>query len=91
MGLEYQDSCISFHILHPPLTKTRSAEPLPIPEEFKVNAEVVGRGLAKRINSNKFIICHNCALQFQTRMMYMFPVTMGKLLNNGAKKLISKC
>ncbi len=91
MSLEYQDSCISFHILHPPLTKTRSAEPLPIPEDFKVSAEVVGRGLAKRIDSKKFIICHNNSLLFQTRMMYMFPVAMGKFLNNGAKKLMTKC
>jgi len=90
MGLEYQDSGISFHILHPPLTKTRSAEPLPIPEEMKVDAELVGRGLAKRIDNNKFIICHSNALLFQTKIMYLFPVKMGKFLDKGLKKLMVK-
>lgn len=90
MILEYCDSGVSFHILHPPLTKTRSAEPLPIPEEMKVDAELVGRGLAKRIDKNKFIICHSNALLFQTKLMYLFPVKMGKFLDKGLKKLMIK-
>lgn len=91
MNLEYQDSGIGFHLFHPPLTKTRSARPLPIPEEFKVSPEVVGRGLAKRINNKKFVICHNNNLQFQVRMMYLFPNAMGKFLCNGARKMMAKC
>ena len=90
LSLEYQDSGISFHILHPPLTRTRSAEPLPIPEDMKSDAGVVGRGLAKRIDKNKFIICHSNALLFQTRIMYLFPIKMGKFLNKGVKKLMTR-
>lgn len=90
LNLEYRDDGISFHILHPPLTKTRSAGPLPIPENMKSDAEPVGRGLAKRIDKNKFIICHSSALLFQTRMMYLFPLKMGQFLNKAVKKLKTK-
>ncbi len=90
MILEYRDSGISFHILHPPLTKTRSAEPLPVPGEMKADAELVGRGLAKHIDKNKFIICHSSTLLFQTKLMYLFPIKMGKFLDRGLKKLMIK-
>jgi NAD(P)-dependent dehydrogenase (short-subunit alcohol dehydrogenase family) len=90
LGLEYQDSGVSFHILHPPLTKTRSAEPLPVPENMKLDAGVVGRGLAKRVDRNRFVICHSNVLLLQTRIMYLFPVKMGKFLNKGVKKLMIK-
>jgi len=90
LDLEYHDMGIRFHILHPPLTKTKSAEPLPIPQQMKVEPELVGRGLAKRIDGRQFVICHNRALQLQLRMMYLFPMAMGKLLTKGAKKWMEK-
>lgn len=34
LGIEYQKDGIDFHIFHPPLTKTKSSEPLPVPKEF---------------------------------------------------------
>lgn len=91
LGLEYQDKGISFHIMHPPLTRTQSAKPLPIPEEMKEEPEKVGRNLAVQISKNKdkFIVCSSKTLSFQTRMMYLFPVTMGRFLDKGAKKMMA--
>ena len=89
LRLEYLESGIRFHLIHPPLTRTRSAGPLPVPEAMKADPEQVGRGLAKRLDTNKFLICHSKALQFQMRMMYLMPLKMGSFLNQGIKKLMS--
>lgn len=89
MALEYEGSGISFHIMHPPLTKTKSAKALRIPEEFKVSPEVVGRGLAKRIDKNKYIICHNNLLAFEIKLMSLFPVAVGRFLSDKTKKCIN--
>lgn len=59
LNIEYQNDGISFHIFHPPLTRTKSAEPLPVPKEFMASPEKVGVGLAKHINKKSFIICHS--------------------------------
>ena len=43
MNIEYEDSGVTFHIMHPPLTDTESSSPLPIPKEFKSSPEKVGK------------------------------------------------
>lgn len=81
MNIEYKDSGITFHILHPPLTKTNSSAPLPVPDDFMADPEKVGTGLAKRMKSKRFIICHSFAQKLQTRLMYLFPVSFGRFLS----------
>lgn len=81
LKIEYAKDSISFHIFHPPLTRTKSAEPLPVPKEFMASPEKVGRGLARRINSKSFIICHSFAQKLQTLGCYLFPIKMGSLLS----------
>jgi len=81
MNIEYQGTGISFHIIHPPLTKTTSASPLPVPDEFKADPEKVGVGIAKRIHKKKFIICHSFAQQLQTRMAYTFSIKLGMFMS----------
>jgi NAD(P)-dependent dehydrogenase (short-subunit alcohol dehydrogenase family) len=81
LNIEYQNDGISFHIFHPPLTRTKSAEPLPIPKEFMVPPEKVGVGLAKHINKKSFIICHSAGQKLQTLACYMFPIKMGRLMS----------
>lgn len=71
---------ISFHIMHPPLTDTASAAGLPVPQEFKADAEKVGRGLGKKINSSKFVICHSWIQELQTKICYRHPLRMGKMM-----------
>jgi NAD(P)-dependent dehydrogenase (short-subunit alcohol dehydrogenase family) len=80
LNLEYSGRGISFHIFHPPLTRTDSASCLPMPGEFMADPVKVGAGLAKRINKNRFIICHSFGQKIQAMLCYLFPVKMGKLL-----------
>lgn len=81
LKIEYTKNNISFHIFHPPLTKTKSAKSLPIPKEFMASPQKVGQGLAKHINSKRFIICHNFAQKIQILLCYLFPIKMGNLLS----------
>ncbi|KAA8675083.1 SDR family NAD(P)-dependent oxidoreductase [Clostridium sp. HV4-5-A1G] len=81
LNIEYQNYGISFHIFHPPLTRTKSAEPLPVPKEFMVDPEKVGTGLAKHIQNKSFIICHSLGQKIQILICYLFPLKMGKLMS----------
>ena len=81
LNIEYAKNNISFHIFHPPLTRTRSAAPLPVPEEFMASPEKVGIGLAKHIGSRHYIICHSWGQRVQTLGCYLFPLKMGKLMS----------
>lgn len=81
LNIEYQNYGIHFHIFHPPLTRTKSAEPLPVPKEFMADPEKVGIGLAKHIQSKSFIICHSVGQKIQTVGCYLFPIKMGKLMS----------
>lgn len=81
LKIEYAKNNISFHIFHPPLTRTKSSDPLPVPKEFKALPETVGQGLAKHIHSKRFIICHSFGQKMQILGCYLFPVKMGKLLS----------
>ena len=87
LRIEYAKDNITFHIMHPPLTRTKSASPLPVPDEFKALPEKVGYGLAKHINSRRFIICHSFNQKMQTMGCYLFPIKMGGLLS----KLTANC
>lgn len=87
LRIEYAKDNITFHIMHPPLTRTKSASPLPVPDEFKALPEKVGYGLAKHINSKRFIICHSLSQKIQTLGCYLFPTKMGDLLS----KLTANC
>lgn len=81
LKIEYAKNNISFHIFHPPLTRTKSSDPLPVPKEFKALPDTVGQGLAKHIHSKRFIICHSFGQKIQILGCYLFPVKMGKLLS----------
>lgn len=81
LNIEYQNDGIRFHIFHPPLTRTQSSAPLPVPPEFMADPEKVGVGLARRINKRSFIICHSFGQTLQTRLCYLFPIAMGKFMS----------
>lgn len=87
LRIEYAKNNITFHIMHPPLTATKSASPLPVPKEFMASPKEVGCGLAKHINSKHFIICNSLSQKIQTLGCYLFPIQMGDLLS----KLTAKC
>lgn len=81
MNLEYNKDNISFHIMHPPLTQTKSSSSLPVPKEFMASPQKVGYGLTKHIMSKQFIICHNLGQKIQILACYLFPIKMGKLMS----------
>ena len=81
LNIEYASDGISFHIIHPPLTRTKSASPLPVPKEFMADPQKVGFGIAKHIFSKRFIICHNFSQKFQTLICYLCPINIGKLMS----------
>lgn len=86
LSLEYASVGISFHIIHPPLTRTRSSAPLPVPKEFMADPLTVGRGLADRIGSKHFILCHSRLQKLQILLCYLFPIRFGKLLSSLTQK-----
>lgn len=83
---EYADSGITFHIMHPPLTNTKSSSPLQVPKEFKASPEKVGKGFVKHIDSKKFIITPSFADAVSVKLSYLFPLFMGKLLVKMTRK-----
>ncbi|CVI66999.1 hypothetical protein NDGK_00737 [Clostridiales bacterium CHKCI001] len=81
LNIEYASDGISFHIIHPPLTCTKSAAPLPVPKEFMADPQKVGYGIAKHIFSNYFIICHSLGQKLQTLICYLCLIKVGKLMS----------
>ena len=80
LRLEYAERDVSFHILHPPLTRTRSSAPLPVPPEFMASPETIGRYLSRRLFSHRFIICPSPMQKFQTLACYYAPLKLGRLM-----------
>jgi NAD(P)-dependent dehydrogenase (short-subunit alcohol dehydrogenase family) len=89
LNVEYAADGVSFHILHPPLTRTKSSEPLPVPKEFMADPKKVGYGLAKHINAKRFIICHSFGQKVQTLFCYLCPIKMGKLLSKMTMRFVA--
>lgn len=87
---EYVGSGVTVHLMHPPLTNTKSSSPLPIPKEFKALPEKVGRGFIKNIDSKKFIITPSFGDAVSVKLSYLFPLSMGKLLVKMTKRASDK-
>lgn len=86
---EYADFGITFHIMHPPLTNTKSSSPLPVPKEFKALPEKVGKGFIRHIDSRKFIITPSFADAVSVKLSYLFPLFMGNMLVKMTQKAAS--
>lgn len=89
LNLEYQGSGITAHLIHPPLTNTKSAQSLPIPIEFKADPKKVGQGIANNLHKKKFIISHSFMQSIQNKFMYLTPIKLGKFMNMMTKKASS--
>ena len=87
LNLEYASDDITFHIFHPPLTRTRSSSSLPVPKEFMADPQKVGQGLARRLFSKRFIICHSTGQKLQMIACYLFPIKMGQWM----AKMTARC
>jgi NAD(P)-dependent dehydrogenase (short-subunit alcohol dehydrogenase family) len=80
LSLEYAGSGITFHIIHPPLTDTKSASPLLVPNEFKASPEKVGRRLARSIKGGRFVMSPSFGTSVSVALSYLFPTAVGRLL-----------
>lgn len=81
LDIEYRAMGVTFHIVHPPLTRTASSAPLPIPKEMMADAQKVGRGLARRLRKKSFIITHSFGQRLQVRMAYLLGIRLGRLMS----------
>lgn len=88
LQIENEEYGITFHLFHPPLTNTKSASVLPVPKEFKADAKCVGYGLADRIWSKKFVICHSAIQAAQMKFSYRHPLFIGKMMTNATKRAV---
>lgn len=80
LNLEYSGDGVTFRVIHPPLTRTKSSAPLPVPGEFMADPRKVGYGIAKHLFSRRFVICPSLEQKLQVLACYWMPVRMGKLL-----------
>lgn len=87
MQIENDDTGVSFHLFHPPLTDTASASGLPIPKEFKADAKKVGYGLADHLWDKQFVICHSRMQALQMRVSYRHPLFIGRLMTKMTKRV----
>ncbi len=88
LKIENEEYGISFHLFHPPLTNTKSASGISVPKEFKADAKKGGYGLADRIWSKKFVICHCAAQAMQIKFSYRHPLYIGKMMTRAAQRSI---
>lgn len=80
LALEYASQGIIFNVMHPPLTRTRSASGLGIPPEMMVDPEVVGRKLAKQVGRSTPVLTPDFSNKIQLWVSYHFRVPMEKLM-----------
>lgn len=88
LQIENEEYGISFHLFHPPLTNTKSASGISVPKEFKADAKRVGYGLANRIWSKQFIICHSASQTAQMKFSYRHPLFIGKMMTQATKRAL---
>jgi NAD(P)-dependent dehydrogenase (short-subunit alcohol dehydrogenase family) len=81
LALEYASSGIVFNVMHPPLTRTKSAAGFGIPPEMMADPNDVGQGLAKLVGSKKSIVVSGLVNSIQLWMSYHFRVQMGRMMS----------
>lgn len=89
LALELRGSGISVGVMHPPLTATRSSEPLGIPAQMKADPEAVGRKLANRIMSRRPSVAAGFTTSAAVMASRIFRVRMGRFiarLSQGARQ-----
>jgi NAD(P)-dependent dehydrogenase (short-subunit alcohol dehydrogenase family) len=80
LALEYAPQGIVFNVMHPPLTRTKSALGLGIPPEMMADPIVVGRKLAKQVGKRTPVLTPDLSNRIQLWVSYHLRVPMGKLL-----------
>ena len=81
LALEYAPQGITFNVMHPPLTHTKSASGFGIPPEMMADPEIVGRGLSKLVGKTRPMLAAGFVNNIQLWMSYHLRVPMGKLMS----------
>jgi NAD(P)-dependent dehydrogenase (short-subunit alcohol dehydrogenase family) len=90
LALEYAREGITFNLMHPPLTATKSAAPLGIPAEMMADPEIVGRKLARKVGSQKPVVTPDFTSALGIWGMAHFPIAMGRFLSGMANRAREK-
>ncbi len=86
LALELADEGITVNVMHPPLTRTKSASGFGVPAEMMADPEKVGRGLAHKVGSREPYITPDLSTGFALFVNRHFPIGMGKLLTSMARR-----
>jgi len=86
LSLEYASQGITFNVMHPPLTRTKSAAGFGIPPEMMADPQTVGRGLAKLVGKTRPVLAAGFVTNLQFWMSYHLRVPMGRLMSSLAEK-----
>lgn len=90
LALELADEGIVVNVMHPPLTRTRSAAGFGIPPEMMTDPMKVGRKLAEKVGSAAPYITPDLSTGLALFANRHFPVAMGKLLTSMSKRARKK-
>ena len=86
LALEYASQGIVFNVMHPPLTRTKSAAGFGVPPEMMADPDTVGRGLAKLVGRTKPVLVSGFVNSLQLWMSYHMRMQMGRLMSMMADK-----
>jgi NAD(P)-dependent dehydrogenase (short-subunit alcohol dehydrogenase family) len=86
LALEYAPIGIIFNVMHPPLTRTKSAAGFGVPPEMMADPEVVGRGLARLVGRKQPVLVSGVVNGIQLWMSYHMRIQMGRLMSMMADK-----
>lgn len=80
LALEYASQGMTFNVMHPPLTRTKSSSGLGVPPQMMADPATVGRGLARQVGKTAPVLTPSFSDSVQLWATYHFRVGMGKLL-----------
>jgi NAD(P)-dependent dehydrogenase (short-subunit alcohol dehydrogenase family) len=86
LALEYAAQGITFNVMHPPLTNTKSAVGFGVPPEMMADPQNVGQNMAKLVGKTKPILVPGVVNNIQFWMSYHMRVQMGRMMSIMADK-----
>lgn len=81
LAIEFEPYGIHVNVMHPPLTNTKSASPLGVPTQALADPAIVGKNLAKKIESTKPVIVSDLQTAIYLFFAYRYPLFFGKLFS----------
>lgn len=79
MAIEYGGYGLDFHIIQTPIVTSSASSQLAVSPAWMKNPNIVGRGLADRLEKNKrFILTYNAVSHIGIVFMYVFHIKKGR-------------